>query len=223
MNSSLCIKVSYSKRLFILSLYFLIGYVSLFLILNAVEGNPDFDKTGAFALTLIPSLIMGTGSAFGESTILGYLRNYPKDYVSGWSSGTGLAGVVGAMITLLSTIYDVELKTLYLVISPICVVYYLFFFFVDKAHKAYIQNIETGLLETDIQEKDELLQNDVSQNKSLTFKTGLQAFKSGKRFILNLALVYMLEYTILSGFSERTAYRGYIKDEAYKNNVRFNS
>ena len=49
---------------------------------------------------MIPSFIMGTGCALGEATILGSLRNYPKSLVNGWSSGTGLAGIFAASLTL---------------------------------------------------------------------------------------------------------------------------
>lgn len=56
---------------------------------------------------------MGTSSSFGEATILGYLRLFPDGFVVGWSSGTGLAGVAGASITLLTKKLGVNSKYLY--------------------------------------------------------------------------------------------------------------
>ena len=64
-NSKFCIKISYIKRITGLAIYFFIGYISLFTILFFVEGD-KLNHTVAFLLTLIPSLIMGTGSAFGS-------------------------------------------------------------------------------------------------------------------------------------------------------------
>lgn len=33
-----------------------------------------------------------------HSLTLGYLHNYPKELVNAWSSGTGMAGVLGAVL-----------------------------------------------------------------------------------------------------------------------------
>lgn len=71
---------------------------------------------------------MGTGSAFGEATLLGYLRLFPDGYVVGWSSGTGLAGVAGASITLFAKKKGVNSKYLYLFASPLAILYYFAFF-----------------------------------------------------------------------------------------------
>lgn len=70
---------------------------------------------------------MGTGSSFGEASLLGFLRLFPKDLVAGWSSGTGLAGVSGATITLLVKLYGLDNKFLFLYVSPVCAVYFLVF------------------------------------------------------------------------------------------------
>ena len=130
-NSKFCIKISYLKRVTGLSIYFFCGYISLFTILFCVE-SIELNHTLAFCLTLIPSLIMGTGSAFGEASILGYLRLFPEGYVSGWSSGTGLAGVSGATITLICKYQHVSSKWLYLGVSPVCAVYFGAFFLSQK-------------------------------------------------------------------------------------------
>jgi hypothetical protein len=75
---------------------------------------------------------MGTGQAFGESIILGYLRNFPKNLVSGWGSGTGLAGVSGALITLLFKIFKIKSQVLYISMAPVCFIYYAAFIYIEK-------------------------------------------------------------------------------------------
>jgi battenin len=178
-----------------------------------VEGG-DFNKTEAFFLSLIPSFIMGTGSAFGEATILGYLRNFPKDFVSGWSSGTGLAGVIGALVTLVFHKMDIKPKTMYLVISPVCLIYFFSFFFVERLYSSYLSEMKDQLIDSELasglETPNETL--DVSQNKNFSIENAGVAFKKGYRFIINLAAVYYLEYTINSGFGERVASKGYITD-----------
>lgn len=195
LNSSFLIKTSYKLRILCLSLYLVVGYVSLFFILNM--GKNEY----AFFLSLIPAFIMGTGSAFGESIILGYLKKFPEDIVSGWSSGTGLSGVMGAGLSLLFTYLKIQPKLLYLAISPICILYFICFIFIERLFRKF--STEVGYT------KD--ADNQENENNYLTCQSFIPAFKKGKRFILNLFLVYFLEYTILSGFCERASKKGYVE------------
>jgi len=228
-NSKYCITVSYFKRALGLSLYFCFGYVFLFTVLTIVDNSKNFNQKLAFFLTLIPAVIMGTGQSFGEATFLGYIRTFPEDYVSGWSSGTGFAGVVGASLSLLFKLINenFDLKNLYLIISPIAILYF-FAFYITYRIK---QNIDAKIrLAVESDEKDEedenmldkqnlkslperpsdlipnngkLASTDVSKNKNMSLENFPLAFIYGKRYILNLFCVYYLEYTVCSGFSER--------------------
>ena len=85
-NSRYLITLSYFKRILGLSIYFFSGYILLFIILLIIDNIKDFNQTVAFLLTLIPTVIMGTGQSLGEATFLGYIRTFPEDYVSGWSA-----------------------------------------------------------------------------------------------------------------------------------------
>ena len=232
-NSKYCITVSYFKRALGLSLYFCFGYLFLFTILTIIDSIDNFNQKLAFFLTLIPAVIMGTGQSFGEATFLGYIRTFPEDYVSGWSSGTGFAGVFGASLSLLFKLIDeeFELKYLYLMISPVTVLYFLAFYITYKIKKNIddkkrakemndyeeeenednednneIKNRKTlperpsALLET---ENNNGRATDVSKNKKMSFQNFPLVFNYGKRYILNMFIVYFLEYTVCSGFSER--------------------
>ena len=236
-NSKFCIKISYIKRITGLAIYFFIGYISLFTILFFVEGD-KLNHTVAFLLTLIPSLIMGTGSAFGEASILGYLRLFPEGYVSGWSSGTGLAGVSGASITLIVKYKNISSKWLYLAVSPVCLIYFLAFLFSKQLReKAETKNVLEKIHDTkDIDNKGEEENNeeerptenlgdisdmvkkeDTSENKEMSCVNFGLAFSKSKRFIINLACVYCLEYIILSGLSERVSKKNVIKEDFFHN------
>ncbi len=137
-NSRFLIKTSYQKRIIFLSFYYFLGYVSLFLLLNSIDGENPISKDAAFFLSLIPSFIMGTGCALGEAIILGYLRNFPNNFVSGWSSGTGLAGVTGALMTLIFKLNNIKTKLLYITISPVCLIYLISFIVVSRLKSKYI-------------------------------------------------------------------------------------
>ena len=235
-NSKFCIKVTYFKRLLGLSIYFFIGYISLFIILYIVESKDNFNNTLAFVLTLIPSIIMGTGSSFGEATNLGYIRTFPKDFISGWSSGTGFAGVFGALITLCCKKFEWKLKNLYLFISPVAFIYFICFFISYKVKESYDNDLlnknkeqklferTTNLVEDQKEEIENVKNNvesDVSENKEMNCSNFVEGFSYGKRFIINLALVYFLEYTINSGLCERVNKKNYIKSSDFFKNIQY--
>lgn len=88
---------------------------------------------------MIPSFIMGTGSALGEATIIGSLRNYPKHLINGWSSGTGLAGIFGALLTLIFKLEDIQPQNLYLFVSPLSLIYLFVFIFQENNYLFFLQ------------------------------------------------------------------------------------
>ena len=80
---------------------------------------------------------MGTGQSLGEATFLGYIRTFPEDYVSGWSAGTGLAGIIAAILSLTFKLLEghFDLKNLYLIISPVTIIFFLAYFATYKIKK----------------------------------------------------------------------------------------
>ena len=242
-NSRYLITFSYFKRILGLSIYFFVGYVLLFIILTIIDNYEDFNQTVAFLLTLIPTIIMGTGQSLGEATFLGYIRTFPEDYVSGWSAGTGLAGISAAVLSLTFKLLgeDFDLKNLYIIISPITILFFLAYYTtyrikanidskfinikeeeinnseIDRENKIRdtINNFDTDLPNrpSDLFNENNNNMNratDVSLNKELTCRNFVLGFKFGKRYILNMFLVYFLEYSVCTGFSERANFFGYV-------------
>ena len=237
-NSRWLLKLSYFKRILGLTIYFGVGYVLLYIILSIIDSIEGFDNTIAFLLTLIPTIIMGTGQSLGEATFLGYIRTFPEDYVSGWSCGTGIAGILAAILSLTFKLIgnNFDLKNLYIIIAPVSILFFFAYFMTYKI-KA---NIDAKMLEETIinieilPERDtgntlnmdanlpnrpsDLLSDntytnkatDVSLNEELSCKNFILGFKYGKRYILNMFFVYFLEYCVCTGFSERANYFGYI-------------
>jgi battenin len=77
--------VAYNCRVWLATIFFFIGYLGL-----AVS-----TQTHQFWLTLVSCILSGAASSFGESVILGFLKDYPASLTGAWSSGTGFAGVAG--------------------------------------------------------------------------------------------------------------------------------
>ena len=53
--------------------------------------------TGSFWVAIVAIVFLGSACSFGESVILGFLRSFPSQCTSAWSSGTGIAGVGGSL------------------------------------------------------------------------------------------------------------------------------
>jgi battenin len=171
---------------------------------------------------------------------LGYIRTFPEDYVSGWSCGTGIAGILAAILSLTFKLIgsNFDLKNLYIIISPVAIVFFFTYFITYKIKanidakllkvEETINNIEIlperdsgNTLNNDVnlpnRPSDLLIENtgtnratDVSLNEELSCKNFILGFKYGKRYILNMFLVYLLEYCVCTGFSERANYFGYV-------------
>ena len=248
-NSKCLIRLSYFKRILGLSIYFGSGYISLFLILTIIDNVENFNNTLAFLLTLIPTIIMGTGQCLGEATFLGYIRTFPEDYISGWSAGTGIAGVLAAVLSLTFKLIgeNFDLKYLYIIVAPVSIIFFFAYFITYKVKS----NIDAKLVkeeenpdnsnEIEIERKtgdtlhnenqipnrpSELLTEnnytnratDVSLNEELSCRNFVLGFKYGRRYILNMFIVYFLEYTVCTGFCERANHFGYVdsKGEFYE-------
>jgi battenin len=249
-NSRCLIKLSYFKRILGLSIYYGSGYVLLFAILTMIDNIEGFNNTLAFLLTLIPTIIMGTGQCLGEATFLGYIRTFPEDYISGWSTGTGIAGISAAVLSLTFKLIgeNFDLKNLYIIVSPAAIVFF-FAYYITYRVKA---NIDATLIkeeetfnnisgieverktgetlnndkETQNRPSDLLNENqysnratDVSLNEELSCKNFVLGFRYGKRYIINMFIVYFLEYCVCTGFCERANHYKYVdsKGAFYEN------
>ena len=145
-NSKLCLKVSYKKRIYFLSLWFMIGYLSMYAVLELHDTVLDGYNVLCFVLSFIPCFFLGSSYAFGEAAMVAYLRLFPKTLIAGWSSGTGLSGLLSGSLNLMSQLIDgFSLKYLYLVLFPVGIIYLLLFmctFRILKAQERKIQREE---------------------------------------------------------------------------------
>ena len=165
LNSKFFIKVPYKKRVIALSLLMIFGYLSMFIILKLHHSILKHENTVCFLLSLIPSCLLGASYAFGENAILAYLKLFPKEFLGGWSSGTGLSGLTGASLNLSSQlIKNFGIINLYLYLTPLGIVYFLFFLFTEKLKGCYEKpNILGGLLENEEDESQEKNNDDYNK------------------------------------------------------------
>ena len=185
LNSKYCINISFYIRIIILTLYFFIGYIGFFFILDnsKVKNNNNL----AFWLTMIPTIIIGTGESLGEVTILGYAGTLKGNYISGWNIGSAIAGVCGTFLSLFL---------------------YLFIFMLTnlcgyKERKIINNKKFYKMHEQQVQNNSDSYFNEVNKNKVLNKKNFIYAFKMAYKYIINLTIINFLQYTICYCFCER--------------------
>ena len=171
-NSKLCLKVSYKKRVIIICFWMMFGYLSMFLVLTLHQTYLNEYNVLCFILSFVPCFFLGSSYAFGESAMIAYLRLFPKTLIAGWSSGTGLSGIIGGGLNLLTQLLNgLSLKFLYLILTPVGPVYLFLFLWTFKLLKkdtnALIDEITTEdieKIENDKKEKDEEDDNNIDIN-----------------------------------------------------------
>ena len=143
-NSKLCLKVSYKKRIIILSFWMLAGYITMYAVLELHSTVLSEYNALCFVLSFIPCFFLGSSYAFGEAAIVAYLRLFPKTLIAGWSSGTGLSGLISGALNMTTQLVDgFSLKYLYLALSPIGFVYLVIFICTFRILKTQERKIES--------------------------------------------------------------------------------
>ena len=142
-NSKLCLKISYKKRIYFLCVWFMLGYLSMFIILQLNDTYLKDSGGLCFVLSFIPCFFLGSSYAFGETAMLSYLRLFPKTLIAGWSSGTGISGIISALLNLSSQMSDgFSLKYLYLILFPVGIIYLVLFMLTFRILKEQERKIQ---------------------------------------------------------------------------------
>ena len=225
LNSKYFINKSYYIRVILLSLYFSVGYISLFFIFQ----NANMKKKNSlnFWLTMIPTMIIGTGESIGEVTILGHISTIDRNYVSGWNMGGAIAGLSGSFMSLTFKRLKISLKNVYLFLSPISVLYLLIFMFVNFMGKKERKennlkqkfNIiqknkkKTIKINNNLNNVDNNNDDENTKNKTLNCTSFSEGIKLAKKNILNLFLINILQNIICYCFCERVTKFNFINSD----------
>lgn len=68
------------------------------------------NKETAFRLSLVTAFFVGVTSALGDSVIFGFMKVLPAKSYAGYSAGTGLSGVVGATLPIITTFVGFQIQ-----------------------------------------------------------------------------------------------------------------
>ena len=165
-NSRLCLKVSYKKRVIIIMFCNVFGYISMFGVLKLHEGPLHDLKELCFVLSFIPCFFLGASYAFGEAAMLAYLRLFPKTLIAGWTSGTGVSGIISGFLNFLTQLVGgLSLDFLYLILTPVGPLYFILYFWTSKLLKQdNYTNIENQNLIRDTENENN---NNNEENNSI--------------------------------------------------------
>lgn len=139
--------------------------------------------------------MISAASGLGEPTFLAYSSFFNKNVISTWSSGTGGAGIIGALAyTLLRQVLKLDHRTSMLVMISVPIVEIIIFFFVLR--KPSSTKIEDQQIGEDVSESEENIQPMRSLKEKLLYVKRLVPY------MVPLGLVYFFEYFINQGLFE---------------------
>jgi len=152
-------------------------------------------------------MLASLSSGFGEMTFLMLTSHYKPTTVSAWSSGTGGAGIIGALSFLvLTSWWNISVRTSLNLFSLLPAIMALTYFFIlapgfepPPTHYLPIDNHSEHAEVLPADEDDGIL---TSEPKNISFREKLSIVKSLIwRFLAPMFLVYFAEYTINMGIA----------------------
>lgn len=124
------IKLGHRLRVFINSGIMLTAY----LLIAAATTEKGYEVS--FYIALISSVLHGISSSFGGCTTLGFCKGFPHYAVGYYSSGTGMAGIVGSGGVLLLKKIGFTDNIIFAIASPTVFIYaYSFYWLYKKKSK----------------------------------------------------------------------------------------
>ena len=196
------------------------------------------DEDWGFPIALMATLLTGLAQTIGECVNLGFLKAFPSDYIVGFTSGTGFAGIAGAGAWLMCKALRLTNTQVFLVFIPLIAVYFIAFIWIYRQGNTNTQVLQYSMIEGGVLDS-------VSYNSQVLEKEGERDDKSGEKNIavtgnevfsialfksvrksvgfwaINLGLVYFFEYSILIGFADRATLKysnkeSFTKEYAYE-------
>lgn len=150
-----------------------------------------FADAGWIALTGVAFTSLSSG--LGEPTFLAYSASFNKNVISTWSSGTGGAGIIGAIsYTLLRAVGLSNKQTLLVMIAVPCLEALTFFLLLRKP-----ESLNKKIESNEPEKSEDDMESNVEPLGS--FKEKIFYIKHLLIYMLPLTLVYLFEYFINQG------------------------
>ncbi|GFT88475.1 battenin [Nephila pilipes] len=157
-------------------------------------------------VTFLGVICAALSSGLGEVTYLSYSSNFDKNVVSTWSSGTGGAGVIGALsYASLKEFFELKTTLQIMLVTPVLTAITFWIIIVHPSSLKY--NCRSCLCSS---ERKPILSGDIdlsskeyiTKAKTYTFREKISLIKPLLKYMIPLGLVYFAEYFINQGLME---------------------
>jgi battenin len=215
-NSRYLLKVKHRTKNIIVVLCFTTGVV---LLLIAYWKD-------LFVLVLMTMLFFGIGTSLGEANNLGFMKGFSSDVSAGYTTGTGLSGLIGTTFYLLLKLFHFSFYVVNLTMLIFYPLYVLMFHLacVYKKKNDEINLVDISLTqelneEVESVNQEEVEQNEAQVNQFLTFDNLKLLWPHCKHLFLSVFLLYLLEYVSNSWLTSHIVKK--FTDKYDKDNIPF--
>lgn len=211
------LKINYHLKVLIISIILSIGYILFFIILTITDHNDKDSLQKGFYLTLIPTGLIGMGTSVGELNLVGYFKKYPSDWLSGFYGGTGVAGILGASVSIIFSVTHTKPSYMWLIMSICALFYYLSYVLCEYFwKKEHISTLNIDLTNDSLisnENKDDSLKTKIliseevksgeerninnEENLTMTKENMILVYYKAKWYIFNIGMTYFLGYLIV--------------------------
>ncbi|CAJ1075630.1 battenin isoform X2 [Xyrichtys novacula] len=189
------------------------GYRVIFCAIMAATSFLLVSLSSAVWMSILGVIFASCSSGLGELSFLSLTVFYSRDVLAGWGSGTGGAGVAGAVLyALLTQVGLTPRVTLQIMlVVPVAMLASYFLLLDPPPSLPQWRNREAEFSPVDSEERQRLMDETDEAEKStleerhtgpLTFTEKLHTIKGLLKFVFPLGLVYFAEYFINQGLME---------------------
>lgn len=204
------------------------GFRVLFCAIMAAVSFLLVSFSSAVWMSILGVVFASIGAGLGELSFLSLTVYYSRDVLGGWGSGTGGAGVAGALLYLALTQAGLSPKTtlLIMLVVPLAMLLSYFLLLVPPDEFPQWSSAVTGGVSVSSDERRQLLDGTTEEEEwerrtpateasgPLTFSEKLHVVRGLLKFVLPLGLVYFAEYFINQGLMELLFFPGFFLTHA---------
>ena len=133
-NAMFFVRVPHATRLLVNTMLMLISFLLLTFSLM------EFELITGFYWSIIATIVHQFSQAFGEATIMGYLKGLPSDLVMTFGSGTGISGYTGVLTSLFLSALGISHGKSFLILGLFVIPYFLAFAWLDEQRKEHTKD-----------------------------------------------------------------------------------
>lgn len=200
------LRVKYYYKVILVTVTFIFGYFSFFIILFTIDSTNVIEQQKGFYLSLIPTSLLGIATSVGELNLVGYFKKFPSEWLSGFYSGTGVAGIAGAVVTIIFSSVKINQAYMWLVTCSFAFIYFISFVLIEyfwtndhtthKDKELSLINIKEVIGQEEDSETNSGNERDIdnSKNQTLNLETLGLVYKLASHYIFHIGMTYFLGY-----------------------------